>query len=480
MPLSARDRPDVLERLSREHFDLVVIGAGINGAAAARAAALRGYSVALIEQDDIAFGTSSRSSRLIHGGLRYLEHMQFGLVFESLAERALLSRLARHIVRPLEFVMPVYRGDRVGLNTVRMGLLLYDVMALFRSYRGHRKLSVEQISGRVPGIREGGLRGALSYFDYRTDDGRLVLENVISAVEQGAVALSYARVAGVERGRVRVRDRLGGEEVTVRGRAIRAAGPWTDLVLGNARPHQRWLRPTKGVHIVVPHGRMPLECAVVMQHPADGRVVFVLPFHEHTAVGTTDTDFEGDPGAVTATEQDVDYLLQAIAYYFPSVHLGPDDVFSTWAGVRPLVREETDDPSAVSREERVETLEDGVVVVAGGKLTTYRRIAATCVDAAADLIAERGGPQRRREVPQEKSPLPGADGLESDEDLKQLAARLGQALDDPQVGSYLAHAHGVRADRVLELVQQRPELGRRIVADLPIPGPRWSSPPGRS
>jgi len=473
MALSGNERPAVLERLGRQIFDLVIVGGGINGAAAARAAVLRGYSAALVEQDDIGSGTSSRSSRLIHGGLRYLEQMELGLVFESVSERALLARAARHIVRPLQFVFPVYRGDRVGLGTVRLGMWLYDALALFRNYERHRKLAPEEVSQVVPGIREAALRGALGYYDYRTDDGRLVLENAIAAARGGAAVASYARVEGLEAGRrikvVNVRDRLSGETLAVRGRTVLcAAGPWTDRVLGNSARHQRWLRPTKGVHIVVPHERLPVKSAVVMQHPADARVVFLLPFYERTVVGTTDTDFEGDPADANTTVGDVDYLLEAVAQYFPSAHLGRGDVFATWAGVRPLVQADTDDPSAVSREERIETLPGGVVVVAGGKLTTYRRIASACLDAAADVIAEAGGPPRRHEVEGERAPLPGGEGLETEARLEELGGRLSSRLNDPEVAAQLCHAYGSRAPQVLELVDERPELAGRMLPDLPL------------
>jgi glycerol-3-phosphate dehydrogenase len=472
---SATQRPDQLDRLGRELFDLVIIGAGINGAAAARAAALRGYSVALVDQDDIAFGTSSRSSRLIHGGLRYLEHLELGLVFESLAERALLARAARHIVRPLRFVFPVYRGDRVSLLQARMGLVLYDMLALFRNYKNHDKLAPAEVSTCLPGVREAGLEGALGYYDYSTDDGRLVLENAMDAAEQGAVVVTRARVesiknikSGVRLKTLRVRDLVGQQEMMVTARAVLcAAGPWTDEVLGT-RGDRRWLRPTKGVHIVVPRERLAVDCAVVLQHPSDRRVLFALPFYEHTVFGTTDTDFDGDPGRVSTTAEDVRYLLDAARHYFPSAHLRAEDVISTWAGVRPLVAADSDDPSAVSREERIEALKGGIVAVAGGKLTTYRRIAAACLDAVAPVIMESGGPLPKRPAPEEKGPLPGAVGLETEEKLERLRGELTRRVNDPAVARQLSHSYGVRAREVLELSERRPRLGERIVPELPL------------
>jgi len=488
MELSVAQRPAALETLGRWTFDLVIIGGGITGASIARAAALRGYTVALLEQDDLGSGTSSRSSRLIHGGLRYLEHGELGLVFESLAERALLARVARHIVRPQRFVLPVYKQDRVGMGQARLGLWLYDTLALFRNYRRHQSLSAAEAAMQVEGIRQAGLSGAIAYYDYRTDDSRLVLENILSAVELGAVVASHARVEGFDRTAsgvrcVQVHDRLGGARFEVRTRAIMcAAGPWTDGVLGTGR----WLRPTKGVHVVVPRERLAVDNAVVMQHPGDGRVMFVLPFHERTVLGTTDTDFDGDPTSAVPDARDVSYLLQAAAHYFPGAHLGSDDVISSWAGVRPLVRAptgvlhsalqsgsptpraEVDDPSAVSREHRIETLPGGIVVVAGGKLTTYRRMAAQCLAAVTRVIAESGGSPSRGPVAGEKGPLPGAMGLEREEQFEALCQRTVQQIEDQTLAHQLCQTYGVRAQQVVLLMHQRPELARRLVPELPI------------
>jgi glycerol-3-phosphate dehydrogenase len=269
---------------------------------------------------------------------------------------------------------------------------------------------------------------------------------------------------------VRVHDLLGGQELTTSARAVLcAAGPWTDEVLattGGGAP--RWLRPTKGVHIVVPRERLAVESAVVLQHPADRRVLFALPFHERTVLGTTDTDFDGDPGQVRTTDEDVRYLLEAARHYFPSAHLRADDVIATWAGVRPLIASDSDDPSAVSREERIEALQDGVVAVAGGKLTTYRRIAAACLDAVAPAIMEAGGPLPRRPAPEEKGPLPGAVGLETEEKLERLRGELIRRVGDREVARQLSHSYGVRAREVLELVERRPTLAERIVPELPL------------
>ena len=473
--LSPTHRSSQLGQLARNTFDLVVVGAGIHGAAAARAAALRGYSVALVEQDDLGSGASSRSSRLIHGGLRYLEQRQLGLVFESLAERAILARVARHLVRPLQFVFPVYRGDRVSLSRARLGVGLYDALDLYRDHGHHRALPPAAVTAAVAGLRQGGLQGAVGYVDYRTDDGRLVLENITDAAEQGAVVVTRAAVKGIETRdkveTVRVHDRLGGQQIEVRGRAVLCAvGPWTDTLLGRCQQGvRRWLRPTKGAHIVVPRDRLALDSAVVLQHPADGRVLFAMPYHERTVFGATDTDFQGDPGAASATARDVRYLLRAATHYFPSAHLTADDVIATWAGVRPLLAASADDPSAVSRRERIEVLPGRVVAVAGGRLTTYRRVAAACIDAVAPLIRAAGGPRPRRPARGEKGPLPGAVGLETEDRLQRLRGEIARRVsDDVAVARQLCHAYGVRARALVELVERRPKLGDRVVPGLPV------------
>ena len=467
-------RRATLARLREEPFDLVVVGGGITGAAVARDALVRGYRVALIERTDYGFGTSSRSSRLVHGGLRYLEHGQVALVFESLDERARLARLARHLVRPLPFLFPVYRGDERRLLTVRLGFWAYDALALFRNYRFHRTLPASRVVESMPGLCVEDLKGGVLYYDYQTDDARLVLENALAAHALGGAVLSQVEAKSFDfaHGRVRsveVQDRLSGEVFAVRATAVVcAAGPWTDELLGRAGESRRWLRPTKGVHIVVPRARLPVDEALVMRHPDDRRLHFVLPYHEHTVVGTTDTDFHDDPAHVAATAADVRYLFTSVARYFPAVTLRPEEVVSSWAGVRPLLDQDPGaDPSALSREHRIQVRPDGLVVIAGGKLTTFRRMAAECVDAASRAIAAGGGPSHRRGAGTRELFLPGGVGLTSDEELAALQARLAESAGDPQVGAHLGLLYGARAPEVLALAGTHPRLGRRIAEDLP-------------
>ena len=392
MPISAQRLPG-----SGASYDLLVIGGGITGAGIARDAALRGLHVLLVEKDDFAGGTSSRSSRLIHGGLRYLEHGQVRLVFEASAERRRLLRLAPHLVRPLRFVWPVYDGARVPFWEVVAGVTLYDALAVFRNVHRHRRLSAAGVEAEEPAVARSGLRGGVSYYDAATDDARLTLTNVLDAERAGATVLNHVAVQGLleDRGRVtgaRLVDRLAGAEVEIAARAtVNATGPWSDAVRrlegAGARPR---VRGSKGAHILVPQARVGNRAALTLLSPTDGRVMFALPAGEFTIFGTTDTFTDASPDEVRASEDDVAYLLRAANAFFPAGRLERGDVVSAWAGIRPLVVTSAESPSAASREHAIETTPAGVVTITGGKLTTYRIMARQVVD----LVARRIGAGR--------------------------------------------------------------------------------------
>jgi glycerol-3-phosphate dehydrogenase len=423
-------------------YDLLVIGGGIVGAGAARDAAMRGLKVALVEQDDLAFGTSSRSSKLVHGGLRYLEQGEFSLVFEAVSERRVLMQIAPHLVTPLGFLFPVYKGSRRGVFTVNVGMWLYDGLSLFRSPRMHRNLSTRQAVAEEPALKAQDLKGAPLYYDCQTDDARLTLENAIDARARGADVFTHTRVVALlkdAQGRIRgarVQDRLGGTEREVEARAVlNATGPWTDGIRALAGGHKPLLRPTKGVHIVVDRARLPVTNAVVCFHPTDGRVLFAIPWGDRTYLGTTDTDWAGDPAAVAADAADVDYLIDAGNSYFPSAALTRDDVIATWAGLRPLISGEGS-ASSVSREHEILVDPDGLITIAGGKLTTYRKMAKELVDAGVALIRIVAGPDfSPGDAHTAREPLPGGrDWPEGEDDESQVAARVkdagGAAIDD--------------------------------------------------
>jgi glycerol-3-phosphate dehydrogenase len=414
---AAEARCTKLRRAGDERFDLLVVGGGINGAAIAREAALRGLAVLVVDKGDFASGTSSRSSKLIHGGFRYLETGDFALVFEASRERDLLRReLAPHLVEPLRFFFPVYRGGGVGLFKLRVGFSLYDLLAAFRNIERHRIVRTEAARVAEPELRSEGLRGGAFYYDCFTDDARLVLDNVLAAEQAGATCLNYVAVEAFVREQgmlvgAELRD-LDGDGGRVRARArlvVNAAGPWLDRVRtlddATAAPV---LRPTKGVHLVVPRERIGNRNGIVLQSVRDGRVLFVIPWREHSIVGTTDTDYRGSPDEVAAESGDVDYLLETANHYFPDARLGERDVVSTFAGLRPLVASVPGEaPSLVSREEALFESASGLVSIGGGKLTTYRRMAIKVVDRVAANLKRRFGIEARRSSGTAALPLPG-------------------------------------------------------------------------
>ncbi|MEQ1689950.1 MAG: glycerol-3-phosphate dehydrogenase/oxidase, partial [Gemmatimonas sp.] len=386
-PVAVAARQAVLATLAADAFDLVVIGGGITGAGVAREAALAGLRVALLERDDFASGTSSRSSRLIHGGVRYLEHGHFSLVFESSRERRLLLALAPHLVRPLAFTWPVYRGARVPRWKVRAGLMLYDALALFRNVHRHEGLSADAVLNVEPALAAADLVGGARYWDAATDDTRLTLACAIAAREFGATVINHVSVAGgVHAGAggrltgVSVTDGLTGAAFTVAARVIvNATGPWSDAtaaLTGTAQGAR--VVGSAGTHIAVPRNRLGNNDAVTLVSPVDGRVMFVLPAGVHAIIGTTERPARQGPDEIRATEQDVAYLLRTANARFPNAQLTMDDVISAWAGIRPLAAMRAGERSAntASREHAIAHRDDGLVSVTGGKLTTFRSMAA--------------------------------------------------------------------------------------------------------
>jgi glycerol-3-phosphate dehydrogenase len=464
-------------------YDLVVIGGGITGVGIARDAALRGLKVALFEKSDYASGTSSKSSKMIHGGLRYLEHGEIGLVFESVSERRVQTRVAPHLVRPLPFLIPIYKGVRPGFEIMNVGLWLYDSLALFRAPRMHKAFRGTKAALELePQLRPEGLRGALEYYDCATDDARLVLENALDAELLGAACHTYTEVLRFERrgdGRITgvvVRDRLSNKTWTVATKGVvLAAGAWTDEMIRRFEiPMDRpLLRRTKGVHVVLPRERLPLARAITLISPLDGRVMFALPWRDRSVLGTTDTDFAGTADEVAADAADVKYLCDSGNGYFPGANLTPDDVIATWAGLRPLIAAPPNvDESEISREHEVFTRNDGLVIIAGGKLTTYRRMAREAVNKTITLLEELGDLDRntlKRESTKNR-PLPGAIGVEPT-DLEGVAAIGRRLMDEHKLDVDTAtHLCGVYGSRALELgamiVADR-SLGERMDRELP-------------
>ncbi len=459
-------RADGLARLAHEAFDLAVIGGGINGAGIARDAALRGLSVALIERDDFAAGTSSRSSRLVHGGVRYLEHGYLHLVFEASAERRTLLQIAPHLVRPLPFTWPVYEGARIPRWKLGAGLFLYDLLAAFRNVGNHQRLNADEVLAREPMVRRDGLTGGAMYFDAATHDTRLTWENVLDAAQHGAAVANHCTVTGYDKvdGRVtglHVHDELGDTSFTVRAKAvINAAGPWHDAVRQLDEPeHQHGVKGTKGVHIEVERGRVGNRDAITVISGVDGRVMFVLPAGPHAIIGTTDTETDASPDTVRADQGDVDYLLESANLAFPGAQLTRADVISAWAGIRPLIAAgNTSDPASASREHAIVTSASGVISVTGGKLTTYRSMSEEVVDVAVKALDLR--------VPKSDTddrPLPGGNVA----DVAALVRHVTDVVGAQDIAEQLVHSYGSEWESVWLLAVERPELKARVAGGLP-------------
>ena len=470
-PFSHQTRAAALSGMATQPVDLLVIGGGITGAGIARDAALRGFRVALVDKGDFGAGTSSHSSRLIHGGIRYLEHRDFRLVFEASHERRVLLHIAPHLVRPLAFLFPVYRGARVPAWKLRAGMWLYDLLAMFRNVKAHRWLSPKQVRRAEPALKDRGLTGAALYWDAQTDDARLVLATMRSAARAGAQVANYAEVTSLLKpdGRVRgavVRDVLSGETRTVRALVVvNAGGPWVDALRRLDDPAATpLLRPTKGAHVAVPRRRIGHERAITLFSAIDGRVMFVLPWGDLSYIGTTDTDADASPDAVRVTADDVTYLLRSANAAFPNAHLAANDVVSVWVGLRPLLGQDPGaSPAQVSREHRVVESAQGLITIAGGKLTTYRVMARDVTDRVAARLHELDGRPVAPRAPTDRLPLPGGEAAELEVLLEAARAR-GVA---EATARHLVASYGSEAAAVLNLVDRDRSLGETIAPQRP-------------
>jgi glycerol-3-phosphate dehydrogenase len=470
-PFSHRTRAIALAAMSAEPVDLLVIGGGITGAGIARDAALRGIRTAVVDKGDFGGATSSRSSRLIHGGLRYLEQGDFRLVFEASHERRVLLRIAPHLVRPLPFLFPVYRGSRVPPWKLRAGMWLYDALAAFRNVHTHRWLGRKQVARLEPRLRSKDLRGAALYYDAQADDARLVLATMRSAAQAGALVANYAEATSLLKsdGSVRgamVRDALSGSTSPVRALVVvNATGPWVDSLRRRDDPDAPpLLRLTKGAHVAVPRARIGHAHAVTFTSPLDGRVMFVLPWDDLSYVGTTDTDDAGSPDETRATGADAVYLLRSVNALFPDARLAPRDVVSTWAGLRPLLApDRARSASEVSREHRVVEGPSGLITIAGGKLTTYRLMGRDVVDRVAKRLRVLDGRPLPPRSPTDRLPLPGGETA----DLEVLVEAL-QAREVPEARAWhLVRHYGSESAAVLNLVDRDRSLGEPIIPGRP-------------
>ena len=469
---SFRSRAKSLQALAENRFDVIVIGGGITGVGVARDAALRGLTVALVERRDFASGTSSRSSKLIHGGLRYLQQGDVGLVREAATERYAVRKLAPHLARPVQMLVPA--SSRASYAKLSVGLWTYDRLAGVADDERYRMLGKAETLALEPRLRADHVYGAGLYYEYLTDDARLVIEVAKSAAILGAVIATYAevedfiveheRVAGVE-----IRDAFTGDGLSVRGSVvINAAGPWVDTVRLLSEPGDKpRLRLTKGIHLCVRNERIGLSRIVVM-NARDKRGVFAIPRGAVTYLGTTDTDYPYPEDYPLITHEDVDYLLDAANRTFDvDPPLVAEDIVGAWAGLRPLLQQEGKKPSELSRKDEIMVGSNGLISIAGGKLTTFRRMSERVVDLACEHLQLHGHSAPPRKGSSADTPLGSAD---TGDDVAAFAACLRARW--PRVASdvvdRLVALYGSNAERLVDSIAADPVLAERLAPSLPV------------
>ncbi|EAC7884767.1 glycerol-3-phosphate dehydrogenase/oxidase [Listeria monocytogenes] len=464
---SAFDRETIERNLQEEKFDLVIVGGGITGAGIALDATSRGMSVALVEMGDFASGTSSRSTKLVHGGLRYLQQFEIKEVADLGKERAIVYENGPHVTTPEWMMLPFHKGGNMGKTTASFGIRLYDYLAGVKKNERRKILSAKETLAKNPFVKKDGLKGSGYYVEYRTDDARLTIEVMKKAVELGANAINYTKaehflyddnkqVVGVT-----VTDRLSGKAYDIKGhRVINAAGPWVDKVRKlDYATNNKHLRLTKGIHLVIDKQKFPMEQAVYFDTP-DGRMVFAIPRDKKVYVGTTDTVYDEAVINPKALESDHNYVIKAINYMFPDVHITEKDIESSWAGVRPLIYEEGKDPSEISRKDEVWFSESGLITMAGGKLTGYRKMAEKLLDDVSKSLAKETGkkykPVQTKHLPISGGDIGGSEQLEAflSKKAKEGNNRFGWTLEE---GREMAKRFGSNIDQLFTYAQEHKE-----------------------
>ncbi|MCZ8535697.1 glycerol-3-phosphate dehydrogenase/oxidase [Paenisporosarcina quisquiliarum] len=450
--LSAIGRPKLMKTLNSFQFDLLVIGGGITGAGIALDAVTRGLSVALVEMQDFAAGTSSRSTKLVHGGLRYLKQLEVQMVAEVGKEREIVYENAVHVTEPEWMLLPFHKGGTFGPISTSAGLRVYDFLAGVKRDERRKMLSSEETLKKEPLLKTTGLSGAGYYVEYRTDDARLTIEVIKKAAEKGAVCVNYVKAESFiyEQGQivgVDVVDQLSGELATIHAtKVVNATGPWVDQVRAkDSIENGKQLRMTKGIHVVIDQEDFPLKQAVYFD-THDGRMVFAIPRNGKTYVGTTDTFYDDDPKNPVATSEDVNYILEAITSMFPSIQLSPQQVESTWAGIRPLIFEEGKDPSEISRKDEIWESTSGLITIAGGKLTGYRKMAEMVVDHVIAKSKLPYGTSHTKNLPLSGGDVGGSARFSAFVEMKALEGqRYGLTYDEAR---QLAAFYGTNVDQL--------------------------------
>nr|WP_062497138.1 FAD-dependent oxidoreductase [Paenibacillus sp. 32O-W] len=456
--------------MQRDELDVLVVGGGITGAGIALDAASRGLRTAVVDMQDFAAGTSSRSTKLVHGGLRYLKQLEIGVVAEVGKERAIVYENGPHVTTPEWMLLPFYKGGTFGRFSTSLGLRVYDFLAGVKRSERRKMLSAEETLKRAPLLKRDGIKGGGYYVEYRTDDARLTIEVMKKAAEYGAYAVNYAKVESFRydaNGKLtgaRIVDLLSGEGYEVRAAVIvNATGPWVDRLREiDGSKQGKTLRLTKGIHLVFDQSRFPLHQAIYFDTP-DGRMVFAIPRDGKTYVGTTDTDYTGDTANPRMTAEDLAYVLNAANFMFPSLKLTERDVESSWAGLRPLIQQEGKDPSEISRRDEIFVSPSGLVSIAGGKLTGYRKMAENVVNSVLERLVREGRatqtPCKTKQIPISGGDVGGSDRYP--QFVKEAAAkgvRSGFAEDEAQL---IASRYGSNAERIFALEPEARKLADR-------------------
>lgn len=476
MALSTFNRNLIKKNLRNKEFDVVVIGGGITGAGIALDATQRGMKVALVEMQDFAQGTSSRSTKLVHGGLRYLKQAQIKVVAETGKERAIVYENGPHVTTPEWMLLPMHKGGTFGKFTTNIGLTMYDRLAGVKRHERKKMLSKQATLNKEPLVKKDGLKGGGYYVEYRTDDARLTIEVMKRAAEKGAEVINHTKstdfvydaknkVSGIK-----VKDMLTGEEYQINAKkVINAAGPWVDEVRKkDYTRNNKQLRLTKGVHVVIDQSKFPLRQAVYFDTEKDGRMIFAIPREGKAYVGTTDTFYNNEKTKPLTNQEDRDYLIDAINYMFPDVHVTDADIESTWAGVRPLILEDGKDPSEISRKDEIWEGKSGLLTIVGGKLTGYRHMALEIVD----LLAKRLKQEYSLKFADSKTkntPISGGDvgGSKNFENYVNRKVQEGKALGlSTDVAHNLASKYGSNVDKLFAIAQLTNEKDLNMPLEL--------------
>lgn len=476
MALSTFNRNLIKKNLRNKEFDVVVIGGGITGAGIALDATQRGMKVALVEMQDFAQGTSSRSTKLVHGGLRYLKQAQIKVVAETGKERAIVYENGPHVTTPEWMLLPMHKGGTFGKFTTNIGLTMYDRLAGVKRYERKKMLSKQATLNKEPLVKKDGLKGGGYYVEYRTDDARLTIEVMKRAAEKGAEVINHTKstdfvydaknkVSGIK-----VKDMLTGEEYQINAKkVINAAGPWVDEVRKkDYTRNNKQLRLTKGVHVVIDQSKFPLRQAVYFDTEKDGRMIFAIPREGKAYVGTTDTFYNNEKTKPLTNQEDRDYLIDAINYMFPDVRVTDADIESTWAGVRPLILEDGKDPSEISRKDEIWEGKSGLLTIAGGKLTGYRHMALEIVDLLAKRLKQEYG-LKFADSKTKNTPISGGDvgGSKNFENYVNRKVQEGKALGlSTDVAHNLASKYGSNVDKLFAIAQLTNEKDLNMPLEL--------------